>query len=193
MHPRRNAKAKPSPLLNSVDRLGRPIDPPVLSIAQEMASHALALAEKLQIDPAVASSYLEDAAAAVSAVMRLKHALDEPPVRDPAAYLFRTFLRMIRDERRKASLLDRALTGSAPSPEQTPATSTGSIDMVVLLNEVMGTYDKVTREIVLRHLEGLSWKEIGERCGLSADAVEVRFRRAIEHARRALKIPRQRG
>ena len=49
--------------VNSVDRLGRRIDPVVLNAAEEIGRRALRHAERQLIDPAVAATLLEEAAA----------------------------------------------------------------------------------------------------------------------------------
>lgn len=49
-------------LVNAIDRLGRPIDLCVLSVAQEMAPQALTYAEKFVGDSCVAMNLLEEAA-----------------------------------------------------------------------------------------------------------------------------------
>ena len=66
-------------------------------------------------------------------------------------------------------------------------------EAALLLDEIMGTCDRLTREVAFRRLEGLSWKEIGERYGLSGHAVEARFSKALDRARKRLKIQNREG
>jgi hypothetical protein len=54
MHPQRERQPSPAFLLNSVDCLGREIDPAVLSVAQEIGTSAVRYAENLLGDPALA-------------------------------------------------------------------------------------------------------------------------------------------
>jgi hypothetical protein len=61
-------------------------------------------------------------------------------------------------------------------------------EAALLFDETMGTCDRLTREVAFRRLEGLSWKEIGERYGLSGHAAEARFSKALDRARRKLKM-----
>ena len=49
--------------LSPIDRLGRPISVLVLDAAEEIGRRAIEHAEKLLIDPAVAATLLEEAAA----------------------------------------------------------------------------------------------------------------------------------
>jgi DNA-directed RNA polymerase specialized sigma24 family protein len=51
----------------------------------------------------------------------------------------------------------------------------------------MAVCDKVTQEITLRRLEGFSWKEIGDRYGISAHAARIRFSKALKRVRKTLK------
>jgi len=55
-----------------------------------------------------------------------------------------------------------------------------------IFDEVMATYDKVTRQIVYRRLEGYSWKEIGTEFGITTHAAEARYSRALAQARKVL-------
>jgi hypothetical protein len=64
-----------------MDQRGRPISPLVLVAAEELSRRAIHHAEKLLVDPAVAASLLEEAAATVSRALRAKNA-DERPVQN---------------------------------------------------------------------------------------------------------------
>ncbi len=173
-------------LLNSVDRHGRPIDPGVLSVAQEISQQALTYAEKILGDPAVALNLFEEAAAAVSEAVETKEASGKPPIRDLRAYLFRSFMRRIIRERRR----DAALKNGFKWQERNRlAHGAPRLEMELLLDEVMAACDKVTQEIVLRRLEGFSWDEIGDRHGISAHAARIRFSKALHRARKTLKVP----
>ena len=106
-HPRRtgfrwmySTVSQPS-LVNGVDRSNTPIEPCVLSVANQIAPQALSYAENFVGDPCVAMSFLEEAAATVSEVVRAKEAAQVLPIRDLRAYLYRAFLRRIAEERRK--------------------------------------------------------------------------------------------
>ena len=60
--------------ISPVDRLGRSISPLVLDAAEQIGRRAIRHAEHLLIDPAVAATLMEEAAAAVSlAIDRKKH------------------------------------------------------------------------------------------------------------------------
>jgi DNA-directed RNA polymerase specialized sigma24 family protein len=186
MDPRREAKPSPRFLLNSVDLLGREIDPAVLSVANEIAPRALAYAQNLIGDPALAMNYLEEAAAAVSVAIQEKKDAGAPAVRNIERYLFRTFIRIVDDVRRKQTILEKSLEEYAAT--RASITEESHAEITVLLNEIMATCDRVSRQIVLLHLEGRSWEDIGKHFGISRHAAEARFRKALDRARKMLRI-----
>lgn len=185
MPSKRESKPTPSFLLSSVDRLGRPIAPAVLSVAQEIAPQAISYGEKLLGDPAVSSDLFEEAAAAVSEAIKKLAKSGQSPIRDLRAYLFRTFMRRISAEREKQ--VGAAINSEQFDEQRATTRQITSVEMSLLLDEVMAACDKVTQEIALRRLEGFSWNEIGPRYGMSAHAARVRYSRALQRLRKALK------
>jgi DNA-directed RNA polymerase specialized sigma24 family protein len=191
MHPKGETKRGPPFWLNEVDRFGRQIAPAVLSVAKEIGPRAVSYAEKLLADPALALTFFEQAAATVSEVLEAKKSAGAPTVRNLAAYLFRTFIRMVSAARRKDALLHeslRAYAGPETSRDEAARTETA-----VLVDEVMASYGKVAREIVFRRLEGFSWKEIGKEFSISANAAELRFNKSLEQARKTLRTRVRKG
>jgi RNA polymerase sigma factor (sigma-70 family) len=191
MRPSRETKPGPRFLLNSVDRFGRQIAPAVLSVSMEIGPRALAYAQNLIGDPAVAMNYFEEAAASVSAAIEAKKASGAPAVRNVAAYLFRTFIRMVDDTKHKEKTREESLKESGDA--RTPSTDEARMETAVLLIEVMETCDRRSREIIVRRLEGFTWKEIGKQFDISSHAAEARFSKALDHARKMLKIRRRKG
>ena len=178
-------------LLNSVDQLGREIDPCVHSVASEIGFRAVSYAEKLLGDPALALTLFEEAAASVSEATKGKRSAGAPPVRDLSAYLFRTFIRKVHRTHQRSFLIEEPLT---PHTESHLAGSNGAdMEAAVLLHQLLATCDRVARGIAYCRLEGLSWKEIGKKYGISAHAAEVRFSKAIEHARKTLGLRGRKG
>src|SRR5262245_53960384 len=104
------SRFQPSPLLHSVDRHGRPIHPDVLVIARSIAIRAIPFAEGLIKDAALATSLLEESAASVSRVVRKRAQLNQPPIANLEAYLFRAFIRRVNNARGKEVLLSSAIT-----------------------------------------------------------------------------------
>jgi len=188
--PRREATPSPEFLLNSVDLSGREIDPTVLSIAQKIAPKAIPYAERLLGDPAVAMNLFEQAAASVSEAIKNKQASGSA-VRDLPAYLFRAYIRLVGESKRKDAALKESL--DAQTENQNWHLELVRAEAALLLDEIMGTCDRLTREVAFRRLEGLSWKEIGERLGLSSHAAEARFSKALDRARKRLKIQNREG
>lgn len=181
--PLKRETTRPAFLLNSVDRHGRPIDPGVLSVAQEISQQAFAYAEKIIGDPAVIQNLFEEAAAAVSEAVETKQAFNKPPIRDLRAYLFRTFARRITREKRREAALRNEINLKGRNRR---TSGTTEFTRELLLDEVMAACDKVTQEIALRRLEGFSWDEIGDRYGISAHVARLRFSKALQRARKRL-------
>src|SRR5205814_6862025 len=77
--------------LSPIDRFGRAIDPVVLDAAAQIGRRAMAHAEKLLTDPAIAANLLEECAAAVSRVLQKPRPDTDHPIRDLQAYRSRTF------------------------------------------------------------------------------------------------------
>jgi DNA-directed RNA polymerase specialized sigma24 family protein len=191
MPPKRETKTSPPFLLNSVDSLGRKIDPAVLSVAQEIGPRSVSYAEKLLGDPARALNFFEQAAATVSEAIKQKRSSGSPSVRNLAAYLFRTFIRIVGKARRKEEIFEESLRKRARSEVST--NEAAKLETAVLVDELMASCGKVAREITFRRLEGFSWKEIGKEFGISAHAAELRFEKCLEQARRTLRKTRQKG
>ena len=175
-------------LLNSVDRLGRTINPRVLAVAKEIGPRAVAYGERLLGDAALTMNLFEESAAAVSEALRRK-SKDARPVRDLSAYLYRTFLRKISLARGKQTRLETSLRNNART--RFLARQLSQAEVSLLFDEVMATYDKVTQQIVYRR-EGFSWKEIAAEFGIATHAAESRYSRALANARRLLHTRRPR-
>ena len=77
-------------------------------------------AENLIGDPAVAITYLEQAAASVSAAIEEKKLTGAPAVRNVAGYLFRTFIHMVDKAKRREANLEHSLEeyGNAVYPDR---------------------------------------------------------------------------
>ena len=178
-------------LLNSVDRFGRQISPAVLSVAKAIGPRAVLYAEKLLGDPALAISFFEETAATVSEAIEEKRRAGVPSVTNLSAYLFRAFVRIVREAKRKDTLLEQALRKYAGTESRWDEAA--KTEAAVLVDEVMATCDRVTLEIAFRRLDGFSWKEIGEHFGISAHAAELRFKKSMEHARKTLGKKRRKG
>ena len=164
-------------LPNSVDRFGRPIDPGVFRIAEEIAPRAVSYGERLLGDSAVALTLFEEAAASVSRALREEVASGDLHVREMRRYLFRCYLRRISAARRAESSVVTAAESLSPSLLQNSDPRT--IEAAVVLRELQDRCDSVTRIILQRRLAGCSWKQIEREFGISANAAALRLRRAI--------------
>ena len=189
MRPHRKPMPEVPFLLNSVDHLGRPIDPTVLSVAQEIGPGAVRYAEKLVGDPALAISLFEETAATVSRTLREKAAKGKPDVTDIRGYLFHSYMRRIKRQKRMETVLTDP--DSLPLERQAQYADVQDVERSLFLAEALASCDPVTQNIVLRRLEGYSWKEIERRCGVSSGAARERFSSTVKRLRKALQQPRR--
>jgi RNA polymerase sigma-70 factor (ECF subfamily) len=82
------------------------------------------------------------------------------------------------------SRLDQWLAGSQTSPSLAAVRQ----ERAVLLSEALARLPEDSREVlVLRHLEGLGFAEVGERMGRSAGAVRVLWVRALKRLREEIE------
>lgn len=179
----------PQPVVNNVDRLGKQIEPCVLSAANEIAPKALSYAENFVGDPCVAINLLEEAAATVSEAVRAKEAAQIPAIRDMRAYLYRAFLRRIAEERRNENRLQQAIE-DANGLDETASPETRAVRKVNL-KQILSMCDRKTREIVWGRIEGRSWDDIAYGCVMSNHAARVHFSKAVQKIREALRTDQQ--
>jgi DNA-directed RNA polymerase specialized sigma24 family protein len=177
-------------LVNSVDHLGRCIEPCVLSAANEIAPKALLYAEKFVGDPSVALNLLEEAAAGVSETVRAKAAAQVPPIRDMRAYLYRAFLRRIAKERRNEDRQQQAFEGHLGVEET--ASFEAKEECKLLLKQILGMCDGKTRHIIWSRIEGRSWDDIAYGAVMSNHAARLHYSKALREIREAIKTDPQR-
>ena len=189
MHPHRKTTPSLPFLLNSVDHLGRTIDPSVLSVAQEIGPGAVRYAEKVLGDPALAISLFEETAATVSKTLREKAARGKPDVTDIRGYLFLAYMRRVRRQKRMEAVLNDPKSLSLV--RQAQYADVQDMERNLFLAEALASCDKVTQNILLRRLEGYSWKEIERRCGVSSGAARERFSSTVQRLRKALQLSRR--
>jgi hypothetical protein len=170
--------------LNSVDHLGRTIDSDVLAAAERIGPRALIRGENLLGDPAVALSLLEEVAASTTSAIHAKVLRGEPPIKDLDGYLYLAFIRRVRDEKRRGPAL-QSLT-DMEWKAGSPRVGLSEVERTVLLDELLGTCDTVTVDIILRRHSGQGWREIGASCGISATAARLRFRKSMLRIRRTI-------
>jgi DNA-directed RNA polymerase specialized sigma24 family protein len=173
--------------LNAVAPSGRCIDPGVLSVGQGLAERAISYAGKFIADPCTAMNLLEEAAATVSETIRAKEAAQIAPIRDAPSYLFRVFLRKVAETRRTEIQYEHA--GQA-HPRLCDDSHGDRLERQILLDEILGRCDSVTREMILRRIEGHSWGEIASEFDLSNHAARVRFSKALQSLRTSVETSR---
>lgn len=95
--------------------------------------------------------------------------------------------RLADDLDRSSRALDRGLIAAQSSPSQQVARG----ERALLLAEALARLPEDYREvIVLRHLEGLGFAEVGARMGRTEDSVKNLWVRALARLRRTLEDPR---
>ncbi len=173
------------PLVNGVDRSNRPIEPCVLSVANQIAPQALSYADNFVDDPCVAINLLEEAAATVSEVVRAKEAAQGPPIPDLRAYLYRAFLRRIAEEGRKEARRQEAFEDHFRLDETMSVEA--RVEAKLLLKQLLGLCDRKTRAILWGRIEGGSWEEVAYDVVMSNHAARLRYGKAWRSIREALK------
>ena len=141
-------------LVNAVDPLGRPIEPCVLSVAQEIAPQAVAYAQKSLADPCVAVNLLEEAAATVSEAVLAKQLSGLPPILDMRAYLYRAFLRRLTAKRHAEIRLEEAFEERLRLNEGMSFDE--KLEARLLLKQILCMCDRKTMWIVWERIEGRS-------------------------------------
>ena len=164
--------------ISPFDRRGRTISTAVLGAAEQIGRRAIEYAGQMLIDPAIAATLLEDAAATVSRTINSKRYSSQSGVLDLPSYLFRAFIRRV-DRAKKRQLIQEAaiVAHSAESPNSTDPKA--DLDLKILIDELLTRSDSVTRDMFYRRIQGFSWKEIGSSYGIADHAAESRFSQAI--------------
>src|SRR5216683_6090412 len=182
MRPKRE-RGKTRPLfLSSVDHLGRPIAPGVLEVAQRIGPRSVLHGEKVLGDPALVLTLFEEVAATVTLAIETKVLRGEPSIKDLDGYLYRAFMHRIHEEERRGPKLLNV--GDIDWKAPVRQTDLTEIEHKLLLDEILGSCDTVTVDIILRHYAGQKWPEVGAACGISATAARLRFRKAMLQIRR---------
>jgi DNA-directed RNA polymerase specialized sigma24 family protein len=172
--------------VSPMDRLGRPISPPVLRVAEEVSLRAIQHAERMLVDPAIAANLLEEAAATVSRALKAKNA-NEDSVRDLESYLFRAFLRRLNRAKKRQSFLAKAVELQAFLP-RVSSDPRKTLEMKILIDEFLMHCDPAMRDVLCRRLEGCSWREIGWAYRISSHAAESKFSHALQKVRSKLGL-----
>jgi DNA-directed RNA polymerase specialized sigma24 family protein len=173
--------------LNAVAPSGRGIESCVLLVAQGIANQAVSYAEKFLGDSCVAVNLLEEAAANVSEAIRAKEAAHIAPIGDVRRYLFRVFLRKVAEARRNETRYEEVSQWHSHPRDDSHG---DGLDSQILLDQILGHFDSVMREMILRRIEGHSWGEIASEFELSNHAARVRFSKALQWLRTSVETSR---
>lgn len=109
----------------------------------------------------------------------------------PEAYLSQIASNLLRDRAKTAlrrSLANHIPAEEVPLTDVDPTAALEARDRLRRLEAALSTLRPKTRGIFLAHrLDGLSYKDVGERFGLGAKGVEWHMRKAIAHLERSLR------
>lgn len=164
-------------LPHSVDHFGRTIEAHVFEVASQVAPQAVSYGERILGDPALALTLFEETAANVSQTLANKRLFQGARIRAMRRYLFRAYLRRMSEARSTTPCYACATRAYL---QQRPLNSEiQQIENQVMLREFLDSCDDITRSILQLRLEGRSWKQIEIHCGISANAANLRFSRAL--------------
>jgi len=173
--------------ISPVDRLGRRIDPAVLAAAEEISRRAVAHGMKLLGDLAVIANLLEEAGAIVTRRLRSQSSrTDSQPIQNVPGFLFICFMRRVN--RAKSKQVVTVSLHEVAQSKPSWADPAAELDMKILVDEFLDHCDFITQDMVLRRLQGYSWKHVGRVHGMSAHAALVRVRHVFQQVRARLKI-----
>ena len=116
-----------------------------------------------------------------------KEAAQIAPIRDVSRYLFRVFLRKVAEARRNETTYEELSQWHSHPCDDSRG---DGLDGQILLDQILGHFDSVTREMILRRIEGHSWGEIASEFELSNHAARVRFSKALQWLRTSVETSR---
>ncbi len=180
-------KDDPTLWIEPRDKLGKPIDAEILSVARRSWKRVLIFARQNGVDEAVAASVLERAAQALSGALGRRPQLREQ-VKNLDDYFF--WVVAHRLYRRAAKEPQVEYVGSTDELEL--VRSSNESDWVtrfendLLLSELSNSFTVQERSISDLRAMGRSWKEVGRALGIRPNTAQVLFLRAIERARKSL-------
>ena len=156
-------------------------------VAQCIANQAVSYAGKFLSDSCVSVNLLEEAAASVSEVIRAKEAAQIAPSGTYAATSFGSFCGKVAEARRSETRYEEA---SQRHSDLRDDSYVDGLNSQILLDQILGHFDSVTREMILRRIEGHSWDEIASEFELSNHAARVRFSKALQWLRTSVETSR---
>ena len=108
-------------------------------------------------------------------------------MRDVESYLFRAFLRRLNRTKKHQSRfaeaveLEASLSRLASDPRR-------SLEMKILIDELLMQCDPVNRDMLCRRLADCSWRDVGQAYGISAHAAESKFNQALQKVKKKLGL-----
>lgn len=125
--------------------------------------------------------------------LKLAHAeaVRDEPIEEPEAYLNRIATNLLRDRAKSAALKAMARSVPAEDARLTAPDQVATLEARDLINRTEAALKQLspkTKDIFLAHrIDGLTYKEIAERLGMSERGVESCVSKAIAHLNRRLR------
>jgi len=169
------------------DKLGRPIDAEILSVARRSWKRVLIFARQHGVDEAIAAGVLETAVQGLSSVLSRR-----PQSREQIKNLDDYFFWVVahRLYRRTAKEPPIEYVGSVDELDLIRPSNNSDwvarFENQLLLNELSTRFNVQERSICDLRAIGRSWKEVGRTLGIKPNTAQVQFLRAIERARKSL-------
>lgn len=177
----------PTLWIESRDKLGRPIDAEILSVARRSWKRVLTFARQQGLDEAVAAGVLERATQTLSSVWG-RHPQLRKQVKNLDDYFF--WVVAHRLNRRVAKQPPVEYVGSIDDLDLMRASRdsdwVAQFEREFLLEELAGQMDEETRYILDLRAEGGSWNEIARKLGVRRNTAQVKLIRGIEKARKRI-------
>ncbi|HEV2533570.1 RNA polymerase sigma factor [Phenylobacterium sp.] len=96
----------------------------------------------------------------------------------PRAFLLRIAFNAARDEWRKSATRPSSFAGD-PDQQAEPGAGSEQLEALLLKQVILGLPPRVQEVFLLSRFGGLTYEEIGERCGVSVKTVEWRMTKAL--------------
>lgn len=157
-----------------VDEFG-PVDPEVHRVAADLWPRAERVATELLADSGLGYRLLKRSVAIVSALPPDRRA----QIREPAAYLFQTYKRLVLAELEKLNG-HRRHDAAAADILRPPAVDAAETERRILVAQLLRRMDPWSREIFENLALGYSFDEIGRVLGRNPHVVRNRFRLALQ-------------
>jgi DNA-directed RNA polymerase specialized sigma24 family protein len=159
------------------------IDPQVYQTAKEIWAPAKRFAARYLSDPDEAGRLMLKAVARVSRAL----AENDSDIRNPRAYLYRTFKRLVLSDIEKESNRREKLDGWLRDRERGEKDEEAEINRKILLNELRRRMDEWTREVFDLLSMDYKYEELVPDYGTAANVIRSKFSKRLAGLARAIQ------